>query len=461
MKIPRPLFWQQGMLLQPQHFQLQDQAAESRLLPFLQHLTPHFWGVAEMDLDEGAIGTGTFNLDSGSFFFQDGTYLQYPGNALFTQRHFGSRMQEGQPLQVSLGLKKWDQNGENVTVIDGIDQLGSVTTRFVAFNDTEEVRDLHGKGPDAQVTRLHYLLRVFWEGETEDRGEYQIIPLAQLEEFGGIKISQTFLPPSISLNATKPLIRLVREVRDLLAARIYQLEQYKNQRGVHNSQFGSRDMVYLLALRTLNRHVPLLFHLTEAPVVHPWHAYGALRQLVGELSSFSLHVNFVGEADAGEQMLPPYDHNNLWECFSAAQQLVIQLLDEITAGPDYIVRLVNDGTYFVAELKPAMLAGGNRYFLALKTEDAPQLVQQSLGAVAKLSTREHLPLLTSHALPGLALEYLPSPPQELPRRSNTLYFAVDHHNEQWDLVTKGHNIALNWSTAPTDLEVDLMVVEKA
>lgn len=462
MKIQRPLFWHQGLFLQPQHFQLQDQSINSRLIPFLRYQEPHFWGVGEAEIDQGALGIGSFRLHSGSFLFPDGTYVELPGNALVDPRPFdGGQMEGGKPLQVYLGLRKWNDVGENVTVIDRLEEACTVATRFVAMSDPEEVRDLHGGGPDGQVKRLYHQLRIFWESERDQLGDYILIPLARLEKFGAdIRLSTRFAPPSLALDATEPLAKLVREIRDQLAARSHQLEQYKKQRGVQTAEFGSRDMVYLLALRTLNRHVPQLFHLTEARPVHPWVVYGALRQLVGELSSFSLRVNVLGELDGGYRMLPSYDHRRLWDCFSSAQDLITQLLDEITAGPDYIIRLAYDGAYFAAELKPSLLEGGSRYFLALKTEEDPQVVLQSLDTVAKLSAREHLPVLASRALPGLGLEYLQVPPQELPRRAHTLYFAVDHHHDQWEMVAKGNNIALYWDSAPADLEAELMVVER-
>lgn len=461
MKIPRPVFWHQGLLLQPQHFQLQDQAVQSRLIPFLKYQGPHFWGVGEAEIDQGALGTGSFSLESGNFLFPDGAYVEFPGNALVDPRRLEEGLQEGKPLQVYLGLRKWNDAGENVTAIGGREELHASATRFVAMADPEEVRDLHGGGPDGQVKGLHYLLRIFWEAELDQLGGYSLIPLARLELFGAEpRLSERFAPPSLALDACKPLLSLVKEIRDQLAARSRQLEQYKKQRGVQSAEFGSRDLVYLLALRTLNRHGPLYFHLTEARPVHPWTVYGALRQLVGELSSFSLRNDVQGEMDGGAGMLPRYDHLKLWDCFRAARDLVTQLLDEITAGPDYIIRLAYDGAYFAAELKPAQLGEGNRYYLALQTEQDSRVVLHSLETAAKLSAREHLPVLASRALPGLVLEYQQVPPQELPRRPRTLYFAVDHHHDQWNMVAKGYNIALYWDSAPADLEVELMVLEK-
>jgi type VI secretion system protein ImpJ len=252
----------------------------------------------------------------------------------------------------------------------------------------------------------------------------------------------------------------VTEIRDQITARGRNLEEYKSARGIQTAEFGTRDMVYFLALRSLNRYIPLVFHYTEASRIHPWVVYGVLRQIVGELSTFSDKVNAVGESKAGERMLPPYDHRNLHGCFGAAQTLISQLLDEITAGPDYIIPLLYDGTYFAAALSPTVFEGRNRFYLVLKTEGDPKALLPSLGTAAKLSSREFLPLIIARALPGIGLEHLPVPPQELPRRASCLYFQIDHHHEQWSSVKKGNNLALYWDRAPEDLEAELMVVGK-
>jgi type VI secretion system protein ImpJ len=180
--------------------------------------------------------------------------------------------------------------------------------------------------------------------------------------------------------------------------------------------------------------------------------------MIGEISSFSERINAIGELKTGGRVLPPYDHRNLRECFSAAQTLISQMLDEITAGPEYIIRLLYDGTYFAADLSPAIFEGRNRFYLVLKTEEDPKALIPSLATVAKLSSREFLPLIIARALPGIGLEHLPVPPQELPRRASCLYFQVNHHHEQWASVQKGNNIALYWDGAPEDLEAELMVV---
>jgi len=458
MKIQRPLFWHQGLFLQPQHFQLQDQAAQSGLIPFLNYQGPHFWGVGRAEFDQAALGGGSFHLYSGCFLFPDGSYLEYPGNALLGARSFPGSLGEGKTLQVYLGLRRWDEAGRNVTVIETGEQASATTTRFVTMADPEEVGDLYGQGPAVQVERLQYLLRIFWESELDQLGDYLLIPLARLENRNGAVLSGRFIPPSLALEASAPLQRLVKEIRDHLIGRSRQLEL--SQRESLHTGVSPHETVQLLAIMALNRQVQYLSHLIEAPSVHPWLAYGSLRQLVGELSAFSAQPEGLGEDEAAQHTLPPYDHQNLWHCFAAAQRLVTKLLDELCSGPDHLIPLLPDGHYYTAELKRSLLEGNRRFYLSLRTQLDSKDVLLSVNSVAKLSAREHLSLLASRALPGLPLKFLDLPPGELPRRPQTLYFAVDQHHEQWAMVAKENNIALYWEDAPADLEVELIVLEK-
>jgi type VI secretion system protein ImpJ len=459
----KPLFWHQGLFLQPHHFQLQDQYVHSLMVPYQRFLTPYLWGVAQLSVSSAALGNRSFELVKGEFLFPDGTHVSVPGNGIVEPRSFEDGWIEGdRPLTVYLGLKKWDTSGENVTVLSELQGIGQLITRFVTKTDPDDVEDLYQTGPKAQVKSLHFVLRIFWETEKDQLGDYLLVPVAQIERHGeDLKLSERYVPPSLNVSSSENLLVLIKEVRDQLASRARQLEEYKTQKGVHTAEFGTRDMVFVLALRSLNRYVPILYHYLESPQVHPWPVFGLLRQLIGELSSFSDHVNVLGDGTDGKALLQPYDHQDLGGCFRSAQALITQLLDAITSGPDYVIRLLYDGTYFAAELPPAIFGGRNRFYLVLDTEDDPAGPLQAVESVIKLGARESLPILIARALPGVGMQHLAVPPQELPRRSHSLYFQIDHHADQWSPVKKGHNIALYWDDAPEDLQVEMMVVGRS
>ena len=463
MDIQRPLYWHQGLFLQPQHFQLQDLVFQSQLLPMQRLLAPHFWGVRDLKIEAAALGIHSFSVAGGRFLFPDGTYVEFPGNARLEPRSFDDAwLDGGKPLEVYLGLKKWNASGENVTVLESDDALADIATRFVTSPDPEDTHDLHSGGPDGQVKRLSHALKIFWGSEKDHLGDYDLIPVAQLERTGGsVGLALRFIPPCVSLSGSDTLVKLVREIGDQLQSRSRQLEEHKSQRGIHTAEFGSRDMVYLLALRSINRYVPSYLHYLDAPDMHPWHMYGILRQIVGDLSCFSEKINVLGEDPDDESLsLPSYDHADLWCCFSIAQALIMRMLDNITAGPDYIVKLERQANAYTADLKPTIFDGNNRFYLALKTPDDPRTAIAAMDTVVKLSSRSQIDRLVSHALPGVPMLHLTQPPQELPRRRNVIYFAIDSQHEQWVYVKKEKAVALAWDGSPEGVQLELMVTAR-
>jgi type VI secretion system protein ImpJ len=459
----RPLFWHQGLFLQPQHLQLTTRYCEGLNLPLKDYLQPYFWGVGSWQVQVTALSNQSFQLTEGTFLFPDMTYAIIGDNAQVMPRSFAEAWEKGgERFGIYLGVRKFNTSGSNVTVVTDINNLTEVSTRWVTSNTSEQVPDLHQAGPAADVQKLRYALKIFWESEKDQLGDYELIPLAQLEkDQDQVRLSARYIPPCLSIAADNTLNKIIKEIRDQIGARSRQLESYKRDRGLHSAEFGARDMVYLLALRSLNRYAPLLAHMTAARHGHPWTVFGLLRQLIGELSTFSGEISYTGEDETGTQLLPDYDHSALGTCFRAAQLLVTQLLDQITAGPEYIIALMFDGTYFGAELSPAIFEGQKRFFIVMETEADPQYVLPAIDSIAKLGCRESLPILIARSLSGISLQHLTEIPQELPRRSQALYFQIDHHSDQWAQVQKVRNLALYWDQAPEDLKIELMAVGRS
>lgn len=458
-----PLFWHQGLFLQPQHFQLADRSVQELFIPYQSFMVPHFWGVCRMEIVARPGAVPSLEILNGSFLFPDGTHAVFPGNATLAPRLVKDELLPGaSPLTVYLGVRKWNDAAENVTIREPGAPLSGVATRFAARAEGTSCPDLHGGGPQGEVRQMSLVLQIFWETEIELLGDYLLIPVARLERgVEGVQVSRQFIPPCLTLGGSPELFRLVQEIRDQVASRCRRLEGCKKERGIQAAEFGSKDLVYLLALRTVNRYLAQLCHLLEARDVHPWQVYGVLRQLAAELSSFSETVSAAGEPDGdGAPLLPEYRHQDPAGCFGAAHDLVLTLLDQITAGPEYAIRLGYDGSFFSSEMAPAHLEGRRRYYLVLRTDEEPKEMVRSVAALAKLSSRERLPLLIAQALPGIALEHLPEPPRELPRSASSIFFSIDSRCEQWDLVRKWQNLALSWDQAPADLEVQVMIVAR-
>ncbi|BCG46404.1 T6SS component TssK [Citrifermentans bremense] len=462
MAIERPVFWHQGLFLHPQHFQLSERALQSQLAPYQFALMPDFWGVQRMEIR--CLNGGITSLKiTGAFLFPDGTYAVVQENARVESRPVLEEALRGKDAcTVYLGLKKWSPAGHNVTTLLTGEPLSQVATRFVVEADAAPCADLHAGGTQAEVRQMSLALKLFWESELEALGDYLLIPVGRLVQQGQTAaLSGDFIPPCITVAGSSALFDLLQEIREQLASRCRWLEGYKKERGIQSAEFGSKDLVFLLALRTVSRHLARLSHWIQAREVHPWQVYGLLGELAAELACFSETVGSFGEPAALGAVMPQYRHRDLAATFRQGRDLILTLLNEVTAGPEYALTLTFDGTWFACTLKPSHFEGHSRFYLVLNTDEDPKLVLSSVATAAKLSARERLPLLISQALPGIALEHLVDPPRELPHRSCSLFFSIDSRCEQWEQVRKYSNIALSWDQAPADLQVQLMIVARS
>ncbi len=457
----KPIFWHQGLFLQPQHFQQTDLYHQSLLQPYQRYLKPHFWGVCDLMLQSSSLEHRLCEIETGEFLFQDGTWAQIGHNACIVSRSFEQAWVEtDKPFTIYVGIRKLNSYEENVTVVESMENLSTVRTRYVSTMQPEEVRDYYQSAPSAQVKSLRLVLRIVWETETEAMEDHWLIPIAQvLHGEGGISYARNYIPPVINLSASPNLLRQIRELRDELAGRAIQLGSYSSS-AQGGGKFDATLLRYQLALRTLNRFIPRLFHYTEKGDIHPWELYGTLRELIGEMSTFAEGINMLAETVEGERLLPPYDHRDIGHCIEAACSLINRLLGEITIGPQYLVEMPFDGVCFSADVPADFFQQRVDFYLVITTQHDLQRAQHSLLNLAKLASREKVQVLADRSLPGVGLINVPVPPTELPRRPNTFYVRLDVHDEEWLSVERQRDIGLLWPEAPQDAKVELVIVRK-
>ena len=458
MKSTKPIFWHQGLFLKPQHFQLTDAHTAGMNRHLLDTVLPFGWGVQQIDIQPTALGRGSVQVNSLSMVLQDGSFVQFPGNAVIHPRSFEKDWTyRDKPLTIYAGLRSFSDQGKNVTTVSSLDAEGD--TRFLSIADPEEVPDLYGEGPAASVKTLYFNVRLFWDNEIENLEHYNLVPVAQvLWEGGVIKVSPSFIPPSLSLSTSRNLSNLVQEIRNECASRSRQLEEFKSPRDQKTEGMDAGYMIYILALRTLNRYVPLLYHYAESNPVHPWVLYGTLRQMVGEVSTFSDRVNFLGETDLSGEPLPPYDHEDIWGCLTKAQTVLFTLLNNLTVGPDLIIRLEKSDESYNGTLSQSFFSPRTRYYLVVKTEGDPERDISSFMDNAKVGPPSIMSSLVRRALPGVELTSMSGPPQGLPRRLNAQYFRIEPHDTVWAAIRQEEAIQVYWPGAPEGSMIDLIGV---
>lgn len=457
----KPVFWHQGLFLQPQHFQLSDQYQEARLFPYQTYMQPHFWGVCRIEMLASSLSHRTCEVESGEFLFPDGTFVSIPGSAVISPRSFEDEWVDPEkPFTIYLAIHKLSQFDDNVTVLSNLDDHADVTTRYVTTAASEEVKDAYVESADAQVKFLRHALKIVFDNEKDEMNDYDLIAIAQVVRDGdSIIYDRHYLPPCVTIASIPELTRIIKEIRDEITGRAMQLSAYKSPTHA-KKDFDANMMRYKMALQSLSRFVPRLFHITESGNVHPWAVYGVLRELIGEISTFTDRVSVLGESADGEHLVPGYDHNNLGACFNSASALVSQLLNEITIGPQYLVEMKFDEIAFNADVPSEFFTEHVDFFLIVNTVDDFEESQKSLLMAAKLASRDVVETLVERSLPGVGMIYLAVAPPGLPRQPNSHYLRIDVHDDQWSSVVRQENVALLWDEAPEDVKIELVVVRK-
>lgn len=460
MEFRTAIYWHQGLFLQPQHLQRQELHQHFLRQSLFSHVAPHFWGVGEWLVTPETLAARTLEVRRARLLFRDGTYVEIPGNGVIPTRAFDRLWTNpDEPLPVSLGLKKFSNTRSNVTVVESFNEVDTVTTRFASEANGEPTPDFYGDGPQADIPVLTHVVRLFLGPETESLDEYDVIPLGALvRDNDNVRWQTDRVPPCYALSGSATLRDITRDIRDDLTGRMRQLAEYKVPHDAAHQDLDADFLLLMQSLQTLNHLVPALTHLTETETVHPWRVYGLLRQCVGELSTFSSQVDALGETTEGSAGLPAYDHLHLYDCFHAARRLINQLLSEISAGPEFRVTLTPLDDYLAGAIPRDYFAPRNRFYLVLQVAQAAEGLGARFLQGARVAAPAALPTIIDHALPGIDMIEVATPPQGMPKRANAYYFRIEQLSNGWEQIEQAAEIGLYWPDAPDDLRAQLIVL---
>ncbi|MGI4814934.1 MAG: type VI secretion system baseplate subunit TssK [Janthinobacterium lividum] len=463
--ISRPLFWHQGLFLQPQHFQHTDLLNAQRLSRLTEITQPHCWGVASLQLDHQALHDNRLHAKRLSLRFRDGTLVEIPGNGLLAPRALTPRDMAQGARTVHVGIRRLAPNQAAATVVDTLDQAATVETRLATLAEAEAVQDYHHAGDQARLQPMYYVLRFFLDNELEQSGAYETIPLARVERGDdALRFAADFVPPLLLLDAAAGLKQALADLRDDVAGRVRQLKPVNvSPHGdalanlFETSQAATRRRA---ALMILNRFAPELAHWLELDNVHPWHLYGFLRRLAGELSLFSQRCDVLGRTTDGTPRIQAYRHDSPGEGFASLIALIGELLGEISFRPEAVLQLVARDELWLGDFPDSFRVGRQRFYLTVhSTHDAESLTAMLINE-GKLAAPGEIVQRIAHAVPGAALHRLAGAPPGMPQRADALYFRIEQSSDAWRAVETERAVALFLPEAPADFAAQITVAKE-
>lgn len=451
------IYWYSGLYLQPQHFQSADLHQSWMHSRTLQLAQPWHYGVIECAWNPAALIDLTGEVTRLRLIMPGGLYLEYPGNCQIEKRSFRQAWKHrDRPFTLWLALRKFDPQRQNVSVVK--DENAQAVTRWVSSSEEYAMKDVYHQGPETSVPHISYNLKLMWDEEKEEAVDYDCFPLAQFRFDGQCATeNEQFAPPAMTLSASSTLAATLDLIYHELSSRAKMLEEYKRSERLVGGSDNSESVIQLLAMRSLNRALPLLALYRQAPQCHPWLMYAQLVQLIGEFSSFNDDCNFHGEWSHGGDALLPYNHDSLLICFESARRTLIGLLNGLVLEENTYITLERDEQRIYRSNFDSQRSGQARHlYLLLRSAQFTQAGGEQQVESMKLATADSIEALIQHALPGITLQSCSLPPRGVPKRNDSRYFIIDRQSALWQKIEGDQQVGFYWIQAPDDLQVQLL-----
>jgi type VI secretion system protein ImpJ len=455
MTYQRPIFWQEGTFLEPQHFQLLEMQRRGDLSFLAGRLNPYAWGVTKLEINEDPLLNFVFELISLDLWLPDGRRLLFPENLMAPSRSFRKAwLNPDEPLLAALAVPHFSHRGPNVNKAEGGEKTSEAALSRNLYNaaaEPEMIPDILGDGPDGRIETLYYNAHLLFGEETQAPNEgMDIIPLAHvIREGEKVSLLSGYVPPSLTLYPGNPLYEIMTDVLEIMRAKNRQLEEYKvspNQNSQDSQAGGSH--AFLVFLSILCRYIPRFHLLLAAPVLSPWTAFMALRELAGELTIFAPGLSPLGESERGSgEPLLPYDHLDPFPAFAETKAMITRLLDAVSIGPEMNLIFQKEGHLFSLEM-PAWLDANFICWLAVRSELPKEEMGRSVANYGKLAPPNKIETLIAYTLPGITLTPLATAPAGLPRREDTVYFNLRLSDPMWEEALKTRRLSFFWDSAP-------------
>lgn len=396
--------WHEGMLLTPQHFQLEGARIDSLLAWQSMATQPYGWGVRNLVIDEALLTTGLLRILSIEAILPNGLA------ATFDVEQSG-----GQSLELDLSPWSADMELQDLPVYLVVGKTRSQRapgqpTMFRGVEGGALVEDEVSQALAADIPRMAINLAL--NAGPVPSAAYVHLRLMTLRKDNEIVRRGTALPAMLEVPATSSL----RQRAQLLAAHMRSKAVFLARQTASPSS-RLEDRLNLLEqkarLSSLILNLPLLEAVLRCPVVQPLPLYLALCAQLGSLATLR---------PGAVPILPPaYDHNDAYPGFDTVLTALSDLVDEVSQ--DWKTCTFGfDGQAFSLKMQPDWI--GSRLVIGLRGQPERELSQWMSGAV--IGSETVWTSLTDRRVLGAPRQRIDDAP-ELGLRSSSGYtlFSID------------------------------------
>ena len=303
--IDNKILWHEGMLLAPQHFQMQDARFEE-LITYHQHnANAFYWGIKKFEIDEISLAKGSYKILELEAVMPDGTVVFYNHRNSFE-------------LQLDLTPHKDMLKSSSLVVYLAViaksEFSAAIQGELGRYYSTEGliVEDNSSEGNNLQIPVLKNRL-VLLAGDLPTK-KYSCFPVAKVMMSGNIYQLTSFIPPTLMVDSGSKLHELGGMTAAKLRDKAYFLVNKLNK---------LPEPLVLEAkiqISSIVAFLPYLEVVINNQCAHPYELYKVLALIIGHVSSL------------GQTLIPPslprYDHDNPEQTFNVLLEIIAGILDE-------------------------------------------------------------------------------------------------------------------------------------
>lgn len=429
--------WQEGLLLMPQHLQLQARQLGQYALGLVQLLQQDLWGVLELAVNDKALDSGVVELDRFAALYPDGTQVRLGDNATLASRHLLDEIRGETDIYVALQRPAANRGRPTEPDLAGDDDNG----RYI--RDHVRVSDCFGECEDADVPVVRYRLKLVLAGEKEALQDHDLVQVGRLELRGDtLRLVEGYIPPVVSIGVSPALLAYVNNLLSWLEHKRRRLARDKSA-----LREPGQACLYALLCRCLGQWSLW----TTEKTVSPRHVYQCVLAAACE-AAFLAAGGDTSPLYQLREATESYSHRHITTSLARAAQRLRQTINDMQGMVVQELAFVREGHFHYLSLDRdtgRQLIRASRLRLRLVTEPGKRLQAGLVSGQCKLACPGTLTHLVARSLPGIPL--LPVSSGE----GREVLLDIRREGEYWEEIEAAGALALHLEKAPDSLQVYL------
>jgi type VI secretion system protein ImpJ len=434
--------WTEGLFLRPHHLQQSDRYLENAIESRTRHVTPYPWGFAWLEIDRDLAQQSKFGLRRAIGVMPDGGLFDFPGECPPPAPIVAPETAAGQLVWLTMPARA--ENTREVAREPAENAARFIVGEEPIIDSTSNLRI--EERIEVAYPRLAYEIR-----KTAKPG-YIGIPIARIVEVHDktLVFDEKFAPPVLVCSAHATVEGWLDRVIGWIGNRLDELARYASD---PTAGGGLQSGDYLM-LQCLNREIPALKHFRASRYVHPERLYEKLLGLAGELATFATYERRAREYGV-------YNHDDLESAFAPVLRDIQDFLstrrDTRAIRLELIERAPNA---FVSTIKDRTLFRTATFILEVSAGRPLTEIQRNLPAFLKVGPNTKMNEIVHAHLPGVPIVHLPTPPPQIRRITDHVYFYLDRASPLWPEFSQATAIGIHFAGDWPELQMELWAVRE-